>query len=308
MIEAVNLSKEFGTFIAVRDISLHVDEGEVVALLGPNGAGKTTTVRMLSAILKPTRGYARVAGYDTVTEAKMVRHLIGVLTEFPGLYSRMKGMDYLKFFGELQAMSAEQIQQRSELLLRRFELWDAQDRQIGKYSKGMKQKLTLVRAMLHDPNVLFLDEPTSAMDPQSAKLVRDSIRALRADNRTVILCTHNLNEAEQLADRIAVVRQGEIVIEGTPDELKRRLLGHPIMELRVNGSINGIVDYLDEKTNTVEQGENWIRYAIAEPTQFNPILLDELNRQQMSVVTLSEVQRSLEDVYLNIVEQKEEVG
>ncbi|MDM8527967.1 ATP-binding cassette domain-containing protein [Anaerolineales bacterium HSG24] len=304
MIEAVNLAKEFGSFVAVRDISLQVEEGEVVALLGPNGAGKTTTVRMLSAILKPTRGYARVAGYDTVTDGKMVRHLIGVLTEFPGLYSRMRGINYLKFFGELQAMSADQIQQRSEKLLRRFELWDAHDRQIGKYSKGMKQKLTLVRAMLHDPNVLFLDEPTSAMDPQSAKLVRDSIMELRADKRTVILCTHNLNEAELLADRIAIVRQGEIVIEGTPAELKRRLLGHPLMELRTNNSINGIVGYLNEKTTVVEQGENWIRYTIAEPEQFNPTLLNELNRQQISVVTLSEIQRSLEDVYLSIVTHK----
>ena len=123
MIEAVELTKEFGTFVAVQDISANVEEGEVLAFLGPNGAGKTTTVRMLGSILKPTRGYARIAGYDTVTQAKFVRQVIGVLTEFPGLYLRMKGMDYLHFFGELQGMPADIIRSRSEELLRRFELW-----------------------------------------------------------------------------------------------------------------------------------------------------------------------------------------
>jgi ABC-2 type transport system ATP-binding protein len=303
MIEAVNLYKEFGNFIAVRDISLNVAEGEVLALLGPNGAGKTTTVRMLSAILKPTRGYAQIAGYDTVKEAKMVRHLIGVLTEFPGLYSRMKGIDYLRFFGELQAMPSNLIDQRAEYLLQRFELWEAHDRQIGKYSKGMKQKLTLVRAMLHDPQVLFLDEPTSAMDPQSAKLVRDSIHELRADKRTIVLCTHNLMEAELLADRIAIVRQGKVIISGTSKELKQRLLGDPVMELRVAGPVSVVMDYLQEQAEVIvqAQAENWVQYAVSDPTRFNPTLLSELARRNIPVITLSEVTRSLEDVYLNIV-------
>lgn len=305
MIEAVNLIKEFGDFTAVNDISLTVDEGEVLALLGPNGAGKTTTVRMLSAILKPTYGYARVAGYDTVTEAKSVRHLIGVLTEFPGLYSRMKAIDYLHFFGELQNMPTEMIDQRATELLQRFELWEARDRQVGKYSKGMKQKLTLVRAMLHDPQVLFLDEPTSAMDPQSAKLVRDAIFQLRTGRRTIVLCTHNLPEAELLADRIAVIRQGQIVINGTPTELKRRLLGDPMIELQLTTPVDGVVDYLAERVEVVSVGDKWVRFIVPEPAQFNPTLVNELTHQQLEIVTLSEVPRSLEDVYLSIVEQPE---
>jgi len=219
MIEAVDLTKKFGDFVAVEDVSLDVSEGEVLALLGPNGAGKTTTVRMLGSILRPTAGYARIAGYDTIAEAKEVRRVIGVLTEFPGLYERMKGLDYLRFFGELQGMSKDVTRQRSEELLKRFELWDARDKQVGTYSKGMKQKLTLVRAMLHDPQVLFLDEPTSAMDPQSAKLVRDSIIDLRQERRTIVICTHNLAEAELLADRIAIVRHGHIIAQGTPKEV-----------------------------------------------------------------------------------------
>lgn len=302
MIEAVGLTKEFGDFTAVSNISLNVPEGEVLALLGPNGAGKTTTVRMLGSILKPTSGYARIAGYDTVAEANHVRRVIGLLTEFPGLYLRMKGLDYLHFFGELQGMPSKVIRQRSEELLKRFELWEARHKQLGKYSKGMKQKLTLVRAMLHDPLVLFLDEPTSAMDPHSAKLVRDAIADLRQEKRTVVLCTHNLAEAEQLADRIAIIHRGQIIAQGTPVELKQRLLGDPMMELRMASPMNGLLSSLVDKLDVVAYGQDWIRYTVPNPTQFNPQFLAELARQNVPIITLSEVSRSLEEVYLRIVE------
>lgn len=307
MIEAVDLTKKFGDFVAVEDVSLHVSEGEVLALLGPNGAGKTTTVRMLGSILRPTAGYARIAGYDTITEAKEVRRVIGVLTEFPGLYERMKGLDYLRFFGELQGMPNDVIRQRSEELLKRFELWDAHDKQVGTYSKGMKQKLTLVRAMLHDPQVLFLDEPTSAMDPQSAKLVRDSIADLRRERRTIVICTHNLAEAELLADHIAIVRHGHIIAQGTPQELKNRLLGDPMMELRVADSLNGLVDSLSDQVNVVSSGQDWVRYTVPDPYKINPSLLQALSQQNVPVVTLSEVPRSLEEIYLQIVETDDNI-
>jgi ABC-2 type transport system ATP-binding protein len=302
MIQATNLTKEFDEFTAVRDISLSLPEGEVLALLGPNGAGKTTTVRMLGAILKPSRGSARIAGYDTVADAKAVRRVIGLLTEFPGLYLRMKGLDYLAFFGELQGVPKPIIRQRSEELLKRFELWEARDKSVGTYSKGMKQKLTLVRAMLHDPLVLFLDEPTSAMDPHSAKLVRDSIANLRQEKRTIVLCTHNLAEAEQLADRIAIIRRGQIIAQGTPAELKQRLLGDPLMEIRLAAPLNGLVSHLQERVNIVGHGQDWIRYTVPDPTRFNPTLLNELAHQDVPIITLSEVSRSLEEVYLRIVE------
>jgi ABC-2 type transport system ATP-binding protein len=307
MIEAVNLTKEFGPFVAVREISITVPQGELMAFLGPNGAGKTTTVRMLGSILKPTRGYARVGGYDTVAEARSVRQIIGLLTEYPGLYLRMRGLDYLNFFGELQGMPGPIIRSRSEELLKRFQLWEARDIQVGKYSKGMKQKLTLVRAMLHDPLVLFLDEPTSAMDPHSAKLVRDAIAELRQDRRTIILCTHNLAEAEQLADRIAIVRRGQVIAQGTPPELKQRLLGDPIMELRVAGPLNGLVPRLANQVQVMSYGENWVRYTVSNPALFNPQLLGDLARQNTPVVTLSEVPRSLEEVYLRIVESDQQL-
>ena len=302
MIEAVHLTKYFGEFIAVKDITLNVAEGEVLALLGPNGAGKTTTVRMLGSILKPSGGYARIAGYDTVQDAKVVRRVIGLLTEYPGLYLRMKGLDYLNFFGELQGMPAVIRRNRSEALLKRFELWDARNKQVGQYSKGMKQKLTLVRAMLHDPQVLFLDEPTSAMDPHSAKLVRDALIDLRQERRTIVICTHNLAEAEQLADRIAIIRQGQIIAQGTPFKLKERLLGDSLMELRLGCVLNGLVEDLADRVSVVAQGADWLRYTVSNPAEFNPLLLTELARRSIPVITLSEVPRSLEEIYLRIVE------
>ena len=307
MLKAVELVKQFGEFTAVKNVSLEVAEGEVLALLGPNGAGKTTTVRMLGSILKPTSGYATVAGYDTVKDAKAVRRIIGILTEFPGLYQRMTGQDYLDFFGDLQGIPLEITRDRGEQLLRRFQLWDASDKQVGTYSKGMKQKLTLVRAMLHDPQVLFLDEPTSAMDPHSAKLVRDALIDLRKEQRTIVICTHNLAEAEQLADRIAIVRRGQIIAQGTPNELKQRLLGDPLLELRLACPPNGLAEDLSDRVTVVEQGENWIRYTVPNPTEFNPILLNLLSQQNIPVVTLSEIQRSLEEIYLRIVESDEPI-
>lgn len=307
IIEAVDLVKQFGAFTAVENVSLSVPEGEVLALLGPNGAGKTTTVRMLGAILKPTSGYARIAGYDTVQNAREVRRVIGLLTEFPGLYARMTGLDYLKFFGELQGMAGTVIRQRSESLLTRFELWEARGKQVGKYSKGMKQKLTLVRAMLHDPQVLFLDEPTSAMDPHSAKLVRDALADLRTGQRTIVICTHNLAEAELLADRIAIVRRGQIIAQGTPLELKHQLLGDPLMELRLGCPMNGLAENLADRVSVVAHGEDWVRYTVSDPTTFNPCLLTELAQQEIPVITLSEVSRSLEEIYLRIVESDQAI-
>jgi ABC-2 type transport system ATP-binding protein len=301
MIETSDLTKQFGDFTAVDGIDLSVREGEVLALLGPNGAGKTTTVRMLASILKPTAGWARIAGYDTMEDARMVRHMVGLLTEFPGLYLRMRAPDYLDFFGQLQGLSRAQRAERSEHLLKRFELWDARKKRAGEYSKGMRQKLALVRAMLHEPQVLFLDEPTSAMDPHSAKLVRDAITELRRDRRTIILCTHNLNEAEMLADRIAIIRRGRIVAIGTPAQLKARLLGDPLLELRLAEPIDGLLSDLEDLVTVEDHGETWLRYSTPNPERDNPRLLQQLAERGTPVVTLSEVQRSMEEVYLRIV-------
>ena len=232
MIITEDLSKNFGEFLAVDGVTLHVRAGEVLALLGPNGAGKTTTVRMLTSILGPTRGWARVAGYDVVTQSNEVRASVGILTEQHGLYGRMPGDEYLDFFGQLYGLDASTRQKRVNQLLDLFGLQVNRNQRIGEYSKGMRQKLALARALLHDPPVLLLDEPTSAMDPESARLVRDSIHELRSGDRAVIICTHNLAEAGELADQIAIIRHGKIIVKGSPDFQKRNLLGEAEYEVK----------------------------------------------------------------------------
>jgi len=272
-----------------------------LALLGPNGAGKTTTVRCLAAILRPSAGRARIAGHDTVRDAQTVRHHVGLLTEFPGLYRRMLPLDYLAFFGRLHDLPAKTIRRRSEQLMDRFGIVQARDQRLGDFSKGMQQKMALIRAMLHDPRVLFLDEPTSAMDPHSAKQVRDAIVELRSEGRTILLCTHNLVEAETLADRIAIIRQGRIVALGTASGLKRQLLGPPQMEVRLAQPLDGLVARVSDLVDVVEEGESWFRYHADEPWKRNPRLVQRLINAGGDVVSLSEVERQLETVYLRIV-------
>lgn len=301
LIEAFGLSKSFDTLTAVKDVDLHVSEGEILALLGPNGAGKTTTIRMLASILHPTAGSARVAGYEILRSPQLVRRNVGLLTEHHGLYTRMRAYDYLDFFGQAYGMSADARHQGIEALIDSFQLAGASELRLGQYSRGMRQKLALARALLHDPPVLLLDEPTSAMDPSSARLVRESIAGLRSSKRAIVVCTHNLAEAEALADRIAIIRRGRIIASGAPHELKQQLLGDPIMELRLAHTLNGALEALPADVTPLETGETWIRYRAAVPDQVNPRVLRAMERAQVLVVTLSEVGRTLEDVYLEVV-------
>ena len=301
MIEANHLSKHFDEFVAVDGVTLRVAAGEVVALLGPNGAGKTTTVRMLAALLAPTGGQARVAGFDVTQHPIEVRCRVGVLTETPGLYLRSTASEYLDFFGSAYGMPVALRRERAALLLSRFGMAGDADRRLSEYSKGMQQKLALIRCMLHDPPALLLDEPTSAMDPHSARLVRDAILELKKDARGIILCTHNLTEAEELADRIAIIRRGRIIAEGTSAELKQRLLGPPLMELRLVQPANGLLADLKAQVNVEAAGETWIRFRTADPAGDNPRLLRWLAGRNVDVLTLSEAPRRLEDVYLNVV-------
>jgi ABC-2 type transport system ATP-binding protein len=306
MIESHELTKDFDGFRAVDHVSLDVPPGTVLALLGPNGAGKTTTVRMLTSILAPTSGWARVAGYDVVGQPAKVRAQVGVLTEQHGLYERMKALEYLDFFGQVYRIPAGQRNHNALSLMERFGLEFALDKRLGDYSKGMKQKLALVRAMLHDPPVLLLDEPTSAMDPQSAKQVRDAILELRQDERTFLITTHNLTEAQILADKIAIIRHGRIIAQGTFDELARRFVGEPLMELRTREHLNGLAGDISDMVTVEEAGDNWLRFRVADPNNTNPALLRRITGMGIDVVTLAPVSQTLEDIYLQVVKEDEE--
>lgn len=309
MIEADGLTKQFDTEFAVRDLDLHVSQGELLALLGPNGAGKTTTVRMLGAILRPTLGRARINGYDVIAEPDRVRRCIGMLTEQPGLYLRMTGLEYLVFFGRLYGLRDEVSQKRALELFERFAMNGAARRRLGTYSKGMRQKVGLIRAMLHDPAALLLDEPTSAMDPHSARLVRDAIHQLRRDRRGIILCTHNLAEAESLADRIAIISQGRIIASGTPDALKRRFLGPPLLEMRLDrpldGAFDDVADELPEFVDLQSVDGDLLHYRASDPAVANPLLVKKLTELGIGVISLHAVPQSLEDVYLSVLREDE---
>ena len=302
MIETHNLTKQFGDLVAVDEVSIRIGAGEIMGLLGPNGAGKTTTIRMLASILQPTRGWVRVAGLDTTQDAAKVRHRVGLLTEHQGLYTRMKSQEYLAYFGQIYGLDPEHSAQRATELLDRFGLSDAFNLRLGQYSKGMRQKLALVRALLHDPDVLLLDEPTSAMDPESARMVRESILSLRSGNRAILVCTHNLHEAETLADRIAIIRGGRIVAQGTASQLMQDYLGSPIMELKVAGELNGAVDLLPEDVHIRERGPDWVRFQAPDPERVNPVIIERIAAAGVRVVTLSEVKRSLEEAYLSVMQ------
>ena len=300
MIETNDLSKQFHDFMAVDGVNLSVESGQILALLGQNGAGKTTTVRMLTALLRPSRGWARVAGYDVVKNGHDVRASVGVLTEQHGLYMRMTAVEYLDFFGEVYGLAPSARKSRSENLLEYFGLMEAARRRIGEYSKGMRQKLALARAMMHDPGVLLLDEPTSAMDPESARLVRDEIARLKSSRRTIVICSHNLTEVEALADKIAIIYRGKILLQGTLDELKRKVLGAPEYEIKFTGEWNPSDIALPSGVEMLEKTATSLKVRVEEPEISNPMLLRGLSSTS-SVVAFQEESRTLEQVYLKVM-------
>lgn len=304
MIEIENLSKAFRDFWAVTDITLRVEAGQVLALLGPNGAGKTTTVRLLTTILRPTRGTARLAGYDILMQAEQVRAAVGVLTEGHGLYPRMTAEEYLDFFARAYRLGPPERKQRIDELLSFFGLAEARRKQVGQFSKGMRQKLALARALLHKPPVLLLDEPTSAMDPASARLVRDAILELRSMERAIIVCTHNLTEAEEIADQIAIINHGKIILQGSSQQLKMAVRDTTRFRIRFSTALNSYTPSLVKGAELLEKGEDWLVYQTAQPLSVNPALIRHLSQQGLPILTIEEQACSLEEVYLRAVEGK----
>ena len=299
MIESNDLSKQYNNeFWAVDGVTLNVQPGQILALLGQNGAGKTTTVRMLTALLSPTRGWARVGGYDVIKHPQEVRANVGVLTEQHGLYMRMTGEEYLDFFGKVYGLDAKTRKSRSDYLLEYFGLNEAARRRSGEYSKGMKQKLALARALIHDPSVLLLDEPTSAMDPESAQLVRNEISRLRSSKRTIIICTHNLAEAEALADQIAIIYRGKILLNGTLEELKRAVLGPVEYEARFTEAFDAGEFELPPGAILASRSANSLRFRVEAPQDVNPKLVNVLTSMHAPLLSFHEVPKKLEHVYL----------
>jgi ABC-2 type transport system ATP-binding protein len=306
MIEAHGLTKRYERVTAVDRLSIRVGEGEVLALLGPNGAGKTTTTRILAGILRPDEGGARVAGFDLLSQTEHVRASVGVLTEQHGLYNRMRCGEYLDFYASLYGLTDAERRTRPGRLLRQLHLDVDSDAWLAEFSKGMRQRLALVRALIHSPRILLLDEPTSALDPESARVVRNLLRSLREAGCTILVCTHNLSEAEELADRIAIIRRGRLIAEGTAAELRSRLLGPAVFELRLARPSDDLASALDGLAEAVEHKPDRIRYRTGDPSAANPEILRRVMQHGGKVVELREVTPSLESVYLQAVAEGED--
>jgi ABC-2 type transport system ATP-binding protein len=293
------LTKSLKTVQAVDTLSLSVKTGEILGLLGPNGAGKTTTIRMLSALIGPTSGTAWVAGYEIGKQDNQIRRNVGILTEAPGLYDQLSSERNLSFYGEMYEV--EDIPGQVEHYLRMLGLWDRRFEPVATFSKGMRQKLAIARALLHEPKILFLDEPTSGLDPEAARMVRQFIADLREEGRTIVMCTHNLDEADRLCDRIAVLKTSLLALD-TPTALRQKLFGRSVVfhlqeATQKYADVLGGFDYVQ----SVQTMNNKLVVQLDDPETHNPELVRTLVQAGADIQFVGELRRRLEDVYLQLV-------
>lgn len=301
MIEAVGLTKQFDGVTAVDDLSLTIQEGEVFGFLGPNGAGKTTTVRLLTALIAPTSGRARVMGYEIGRDDIAIRRNVGLLTETPGMYERLSARRNLEIFARLYEVKA--VDEQVEKYLKLLGLWDRRDDPVAEFSKGMRQKLAIGRAMLHEPSVLFLDEPTAGLDPEAARLVRDSVADLKRSGRTIFLCTHNLDEADRLCDRIAVFNTRLRVVD-TPERLRSQLFGKEVViTLASSPEPFAAVAEAAMGVHSATVDGMQLRIAVDDPQRHNPALVAALVEAGAEIQFVKEASHTLEDVYLALVNE-----
>ena len=308
MIDTENLTKKFGESTAVDSVTLHVDEGEVFGFLGPNGAGKTTTVRMLCCLISKTSGEARIGDYDVgrSDDALKIRRLIGLVPDNVGLYEALSAYDNMDFYGKLYDRTESQRKESIAALLKMLDLWEKKDVPVATFSKGMKQKLAIALALVHDPQILFMDEPTANLDPEAAKTVRDFILDLKNQKKTIFLNTHNLDEAQRICDRIAILNT-TLRAMGTPEELERSVRGRvTLIQLEEsNDAVLAAVKKLG--LGEVLAEGNKLTISTADPEKDNATILDAVFRAGGRIQSVNVVGSTLEDAYLKLVREKEKV-
>lgn len=299
MIKTENLTKIFGDTLAVDHLSLEVNEGEVFGFLGPNGAGKTTTVRMLTCLISSTSGEAVVNDFSTSKEAMNIRRTVGILTETPGMYDSLSAETNLEIYARLYEV--KDVKGQVEKYLRMLGLWERRNDEAGTFSKGMKQKLAIARALLHEPSVVFLDEPTASLDPEASRLVRDFIAELRKEGRTIFLCTHNLDEADRLCDRIGVFKTHLLVLD-TPDRLRSQLFGRKVV-FHLRGSGENLVEPVCSLpfVKDAKPIDNKLVVTLDDPEAHNPDIIRTLVGAGADIQFVGELRHSLEDVYLQLI-------
>lgn len=297
-IEVEGLAKKFGERTAVEGLSFSVRRGEVFGLLGPNGAGKTTTTRMLTGLLRPSEGRGMVCGVPLDGEGDALRRKVGLLTEQPGLYERLTARENLRFFIQLNELDEADALARARMYLERFGLAGREDEPVGGFSKGMRQKLAIVRALVHAPEVIFLDEPTSGLDPESARTVRDAVAELASEGRTIVLCSHNLAEVERLCERVAVIKN-RLLLQASLRELRREGLA---LQVDVDGEAARFVPVLSAlpfAPKVLHEGAR-MRVMLAADDQA-PEVIAALVHAGARVHQAVRAERPLEEVYLELI-------
>jgi len=305
MIDLENLTRRFGNLTAVDNVTLHVDEGEVFGFLGPNGAGKTTTVRMLSCLIGKTSGNAHIGEFavDNEADCLKIRKMVGILPENVGLYDSLSAYRNLDFYGKLYEVPEAKRRENIEHLLRLLGIWERRDDAVGTFSKGTKHKIAIARALIHDPQVLFLDEPTANLDPEASKTVRDFILDLKKEKHTIFLNTHNLDEAERLCDRIGILKTRLIVVD-SPKNLERSLYNRKtIVHLEsVTSQVLAAVRVLSTVKN-LKTSDNKLILDIDNPERDNPELVRAIVAAGGSIQYVTELRSTLEDVYLKLIRE-----
>ena len=305
MIDTENLTRKFGDLTAVDNVTLHVDEGEVFGFLGPNGAGKTTTVRMLCCLIGKTSGQARIGDYTVDNEANClkIRKMVGFLPENVGLYDSLSAYRNLDFYGKLYEVPDQKRQENIQRLLTLLGIWERREDAVGTFSKGTKQKIAIARALIHEPQVLFLDEPTANLDPEAAKTVRDFILDLKKEKTTIFLNTHNLDEAERLCDRIAILK-GKLIAVDSPKNLEHSLYNRKtIVHLEtVTDPVVAAIKQLEAVKN-VKVSDNKLILDIDNPEQDNPAVVKAIVQAGGNIQYVTELRSTLEDVYLKLIRE-----
>lgn len=304
MIEVKNLTKKFGEITAVDSLTFQVAEGEVFGLLGPNGAGKTTTIRMLCCLISKTNGEARIAGYPigNGADSLAIRKLIGLVPDNNGLYEELTAYENLDYYGKLYEFPEGQRKERIEYFLKMMDLWEKRDQPVSDFSKGMKQKVAISRALIHDPKLLFFDEPTANLDPEASKMVRDFILKLKKDGKTIFINTHNLDEAQRICDRIGILKT-KLLTVSTPEQLEKTVWGsRTVFQVEeINDQILAAVRKLNPKDLSVE--ENKIIVALADPQKENPDVVQEIVSAGGRIQYVTQLNPGLEETYIKVIQE-----
>ncbi len=305
MIDTENLTRTFGNLTAVDNLTLKIEKGEVFGFLGPNGAGKTTTIRMLACLIAPTKGTATVAGYNIQKDPIKVRQSVGILTENPSLYERLTAYENMDFFAEAYGITdSQERQERIQELLEFFHLWERRNDKVAGFSKGMKQKLAIVRATVHRPPVLFLDEPTAGLDPESAKEIRDMMAKLSEHEKcTILLSTHHLEDAEKLCRRVLIMNKGKCLLVGTPDELRQRISGQPVIEVGLTQVTSKILEAVNSTSMTkeVKQQQNTLLINVEDTRLATPEIVRAIVEAKGQIISVNVLRPSLEEAYLKLI-------